>query len=189
MANGIKIALFTIVPLALILGVSYGLAKVQIIPTQNMGNQNPAMAGVLKSIGLYKTPAAKLAAADVKPTQSPEQLALQAQRDALDKERAAWEAQKEAQTKMAEKTKKEALAALPDPTAVARMAAIYEQMPSDNVVKIFAKLPDPQAVALMRRMEEKKVSEILAAITPERAAFFTQQLSHTPQEITASAAP
>ena len=50
MANGIKIALFTIVPLALILGVSYGLAKVQIIPTQNMGNQNPAMAGVLNQI-------------------------------------------------------------------------------------------------------------------------------------------
>ncbi len=202
MGKGLKLVLIGVVPLALLLGVSYGLAKVQIIPTQKLGLKNPALGRVLHIVGLYKAPPplkpglpgqpgqplASQASVPAGPT--PEQQALKAQRDALDKERADWEAQKQAQAKAVEKPKTDAAAFAPDPREIARLASIYEQMPAENVVKIFAKLPDPQTVALMRRMDEKKVGEILAAIAPERAAFFTQQLSHAaPPVRTASAAP
>ena len=194
MGKGLKLVMVGVVPLALLLGVGYGLAKVQVIPTQKMGLKNPALGRVLRMAGLYKAPPPPKPllpgqAAAPAPV-SPEQQALKAQRDALDKERADWEAQKQAQAKAAAKPKADAAASasISDPREVARLASIYEQMPSENVVKIFAKMPDPQTIALMRRMDEKKVSEILAAIAPERAAFFTQQLSHAPAPVrTASA--
>ena len=181
MSKGLKIVLLAVVPLALVLGIGYGLAKAQIIPAQKMGEKSAALARVLMPLGLYKTPPAKPAAGV--PVVSPEQQALNAQRDSLQKERADWEAQKQAQTKLeeqakADKAKQDTTAAPPvDPKEVARLASIYEQMSADNIVKIFAKMPDPQIIALLRRMDEKKVGEVLAAIPPERAAFFTLQLS------------
>ena len=200
MGKGLKLILVGVVPLALLLGVGYGLAKVQVIPTQKMGLKNPALGRVLHSVGLYKAPPpvkmglpgqAAPGQAPAVAALSPEQQALKAQRDALDKERADWEAQKQAQAKVGAAKPKSDAASAPDPREIARLASIYEQMPSENVVKIFAKMPDPQTIALMRRMDEKKVSEILAAIAPERAAFFTQQLSHAPApaRAVASAAP
>ena len=185
-----KLAIIVFVPM--LLGVSYGLAKVQVIPTQKMGGKNPALAKLLSPLGLYKTPPVKkptaIAAVSVV---SPEQQALKAQRDALDKERAEWESQKQAQAKSTDDKSKPTPVVVPlDPRETARMASIYEQMPADSVVKIFAKLPDPQTIALLRRMDEKKVSEVLATIAPERAAFFTQSLSRAAQpERTASATP
>lgn len=188
-----KLAIIIIVPM--LLGVCYGLAKVQVIPTQKMGRKNPVLAGILRPLGLYKTPPpAKPAVAVTAPALSPEQQAMKAQREALDKERAEWESQKQAQAKAAEKATekaKQAPAVAPlDPRETARMASIYEQVPADAVIKIFTKLPDPQVIALMRRMDEKKVSEVLAALAPERAAFFTQALSRAAApERTASATP
>ena len=175
-----KLAIIIVVPM--LLGICYGLAKVQVIPTQKMGRKNPALAGILRPLGLFKTPPpAKPATVAAMSALSPEQQALKAQREALDKERAEWETQKQAQAKAVEqaneKAKQAPTAAPLDPRETARMASIYEQMPSDAVIKIFAKLPDPQVIALMRRMDEKKVSEVLAALAPERAAFFTQTLS------------
>ena len=181
MSKGLKLVLFTVVPLALVLGVGYGLAKANIVPAQKMAEKSPALARVLKPLGLYKIPPAKPASAT--PTVSPEQQALNAQRESLQKERADWEAQKQAQAKSEEQAKtdkaKQETAAAPslDPREIARLASIYEQMAADNIVKIFAKMPDPQILALLRRMDEKKVGEVLAAIPPERAAFFTLQLS------------
>lgn len=202
MGKGLKLVLVGVVPLALLLGVSYGLAKMQVIPAQKLGLKNPVLGRVLHIVGLYKAPPPVKPGLPGQPGQppagqagvptgpTPEQQALKAQRDALDKERADWEAQKQAQAKAAEKPKTDANAFVPDPREIARLASIYEQMPAENVVKIFAKMPDPQTIALMRRMDEKKVGEILAAIAPERAAFFTQQLSHAaPPVRTASAAP
>jgi flagellar motility protein MotE (MotC chaperone) len=184
-----KLAIIIVVPM--LLGISYGLAKVQVIPTQKMGRKNPALARILRPLGLYKTPLpVKLAAIAAAPALSPEQQALQAQRDALNKERADWETQKQAQAQAADKAKQAPTVAPFDPRETARMASIYEQMPADTVIKIFAKLPDPQVIALLRRMDEKKVSEVLAAIAPERAAFFTQSLSRAAApERTASATP
>ena len=192
MSKGLKFILFTVVLLALAVGVGFGLAKAQIIPTQKMGEKNPALARALTPLGLYKVPAAKPATAA--PVISPEQQALNAQRDSLQKERAAWETQKQAQAKAeeqakAEKTKQAEAAAQPalDPREVARLASIYEQMSADNIVKIFAKMTDPQILALLRRMDEKKVGELLAAIPPERAAFFTLQLSRASAPIRTAA--
>ncbi len=192
MPKGLKIVLLTVVPLALALGIGFGLAKAQIIPAQKMGEKNPALARVLKPLGLYKAPEIKPAPAA--PTISPEQQALQAQRASLDKERADWEAQKQAQANTeakakADKAKQETTAPSLDPKEVARLASIYEQMPADSVIKIFAKMPDPQTVALMRRMDEKKVGEVLAAIAPERAAFFTQQLARADAPVRAANTP
>ena len=205
MGKGIKLVLIGVVPLALLLGVGYGLARMQVIPTQKMGLKNPVLGRVLHMAGLYKAPLSLKPGLPGLPGQpgqptggqasvgagpSPEQQALKAQRNALDKERADWEAQKQAQAKLAEKPKTDVAASMSDPREIARLSSIYEQMPAENVVKIFAKLPDPQTVALLRRMDEKKVGEVLAAIAPERAAFFTQQLSHAaPPVRTASAAP
>lgn len=181
MSKGLKIVLFMVVPLALALGIGYGMAKAQVIPAQKMGEKSPALARVLKPLGLYKIPPAK--PASMAPATSPEQQALNAQRESLQRERADWETQKQAQVKSEDQAKadkaKQDTAAMPPPDSreIVRLASIYEQMSADNIVKIFAKMPDPQTIALMRRMDEKRVGEVLAAIPPERAAFFTLQLS------------
>ena len=64
-----------------------------------------------------------------------------------------------------------------DPRSLSRLAAIYEQMPAETANKIFTKLPDLEVIALLRKMDEKKVSQILAIVAPDRAARLTLALS------------
>ena len=58
-----------------------------------------------------------------------------------------------------------------------RLAGIYDQMPVEDVSKIFAKLTDPLAEALLRKMDEGKVSKLLPTFKPERSAALTLTLA------------
>ena len=185
-----KFVLILLVAIVVLVGGAYGLAKLQVIPTQKLAAKNPALAKLLKPLGLYKPPPPP---APATPTVSPEQVALKAQREVLEKERADWESQKQAQSKLEEKSKQDQVraeeTAIPDPTSMSRLASIYEQMPPDKVVAIFKTLPRQQIIALLRLMDEKKVSEILALVPAKDASDYTQQLVKAAPSRTASNLP
>ena len=172
MPKGLKIALILVVPLALALGAAYGLAKIHVIKLP----PDPALRPIWKMIGLKAPVPPPVSAAVAK---SPDPLAAQkkemeAEKTQIADERAA--AQDEAQARAKSAAYIAAQNAL-DPRSIARMATVYEQMPTEKAVPIFAILPDAQALALLRSMDEKKVAEILAAESPVRAARFTLALS------------
>ena len=180
MAKPLKIILAIGVPLAAIGGIGYGLAKVGKIPVPN----NP----FLKAIGL-KPKVAPVAANVAKAPTAEEkaQKVIAEQQAQFTKEREEWQAAAARKDKEAEVARVAQANAQPDPKNVARMAAVYEQMPLEAVTKIFALMPDDRALALLRKMDEKRVAEILAAEKPERAVRFTLALSKKIPETTAAA--
>lgn len=180
MAKLFKLFLFLIFPVGLILGGAYGLAKVGVIPVKRLTAKNRAARSLAHMIGLDspRLPAVHVASphAAAPDPLAAERKELAAQKVALDKQRAEWEDTKRSQARNAEAAAA-AERADTDPKAIARLGAIYEQMPPDAVSKIFAKLPEPEVIALLRKMEEKKVGGILAADAPDRAARLTLALS------------
>jgi flagellar motility protein MotE (MotC chaperone) len=188
MSKKVKILAIIFVVLMALLGGVYGLAKINVIPVQKMGDKTPALGSVLRVIGLYR-PRPKVTPVQVAPDPlAAEKQELQQQRDEFKKEQTDWEAQKQAKEQAVEKARTTAAAAGPpaaDPKQLIRLASIYEQMTPEAVNKIFVKLPDDQVIALLRRMDEKQVGEILAGVAPERAARLTQALSRPPAEETA----
>jgi flagellar motility protein MotE (MotC chaperone) len=173
------------------LGITWGLAKFNVIPVRKMAEKNPQIRSVLKMLALdtpqLPTPPG---AAPVKtdPLEA-EKKALQGQREALEDERRRWEAQRQAQLRQESDSRAAALRAEPDPKNLARMAAVYEQMPPQAVTRIFGKMRDDQVTALLRRMDEKQVAQILASFTPDRAARLTLALSRPTPQQTASVTP
>jgi hypothetical protein len=131
----VKVFLFVVFPLFLVLGGAYGLAKVGVIPIRQVAAKNHALGLALHLIGL-DTP--QLPAVQVTPASTvahdpldSQRRALTEQRSALDKERADWDIQRQAQVKTAAvKTVTEQ--AVADPKSIARLAAIYEQMPAET---------------------------------------------------------
>ncbi|HZP81742.1 MAG TPA: hypothetical protein VFB21_08915 [Chthonomonadaceae bacterium] len=185
-----KVALAVIVPLVIIVGAVYGLAKVGVVPVSKLAQKNKALGTALKAVGLYhplKPAAPKVTLTAAADPLAEEKKALEAQKAALAKERADFEAQRAAQ--------KRGDSASPsgsglDPKNVARLAAVYEQMPPEAVTRIFAKLPANQVLAIVRRMDEKQVGQILMLLPPERAAQMTQALSQpVPPERAAASTP
>ena len=88
MPKGLKIALILIVPLALIVGAAYGLAKIHLIPLPN----NPALRPVFKAMGLAPKaipPKTKMADAAAPDPLAAQKKALEAERTQLADERAA----------------------------------------------------------------------------------------------------
>lgn len=202
MPKGLKIALIALVPLVLLLAVTYVLAKFNVIPVRKMAQKKPLFRKALALIGLNtpKLPARQVAAAAPAPDPLAEQKrVLQQQQEAFAQERKEWEGQKQQEaaktangpnTAVAGQSAAAVEASVSDPRSVARMASVYEQMPAETVTKIFEKLPDAQVLALLRKMEDKQVAQILAIVAPERAARLTQSLSQPPPaERTASATP
>ncbi len=185
-----KIVLILVVVLLALVGGAYGLAKIQVIPTQKMASKNPALARALQPLGLYTPPAPPPPVAPATPVISPEQQALNAERAKLEKEKADFQQRQElAARAKKDTTKGEDKTAIPDPQSTAKLASIFEQMPAAKVSEIFKTLPPTQVVALMRIMDEKKVSDILALQTPEKATEYTKELVKAAPDRTASAAP
>ena len=173
MPKGLKIGLILLLPLVIVVGAAYGLAKIHVIKLP----PNPALRPLWKAIGLKPPVAPVLSAAALAKAPDP----LLAQKKALDAEKLKLAADRAAMQD-AQQNKSKADAATSeqnalDPRSVARMATVYEQMPTEKAVPIFAILPDSQALALLRSMDEKKVAEILAAEPPARAARFTLALA------------
>jgi hypothetical protein len=180
MPKGLKITLLVLLPLLLLAGVAYGLAKFGVLPVRSLAKKNPALGSMLRIVGLDspKLPAVQVQTAPAADSpQDTEKKALAAQRVQLEKERTAFEAQKNAPAKPAQ-GKPDDPTTPSDPRELARLASVYEQMPPEAVTRIFAKLPDTQVIALLRRMEEKQVAQILAIVPPDRAAHFTLTLAH-----------
>lgn len=190
MGKGLKIALLLLLPVVL-LAVTWGLAKFGVIPVRKMAEKNPQIRPVLKALKLDspQLPARTGTVAAPPDPLAGERKALQAQREALEDERKKWEAQKQSQMRAESDARAAAMRAAPDPKNLTRMAAVYEQMPAATVTRIFGKMRDDQVIALLRRMDEKRVGEILAAVTPERAARLTLSLSRPAPDRIASAAP
>lgn len=194
MGKAIKIIMVLTLPLAA-LGIAWGLAKFNVIPVRKMAEKNPKIRPILKALALDtpQIPAppgngAGAVVAKVDPLEG-EKKALQGQREALEDERKKWETQKQMQLREAADSRAAALRAAPDPKNLARMAAVYEQMPAETVTKIFTKMRDDQVTALLRRMDEKQVAQVMAAVTPERAVRLTMALSRPAPQQTASVAP
>jgi hypothetical protein len=178
--KGIKIVLYIFLPLFLVIGVAYGLAKIGVLPVRSLAKRSPALGSALKMVGLDspQLPARQVPATPAADSpQEHEKKALAAQRAQLEKERAEFEAQKATPAKQA-RDRADDPNAPADPKELARLASVYEQMPPEAVTKIFAKLPDPQVIGLLRRMDEKQVGQILAIVPPDRAAHITLSLAH-----------
>lgn len=61
--------------------------------------------------------------------------------------------------------------------SLARLTAIYEQMPAEDAGRILAKLPDSLVEKMLRRMDERQAGKILLTFDPNRAARLTQALA------------
>ncbi len=181
MAKGGKIAIIGVGSAVVVIGASYVLAKIGIIPVKKLANSNKMVASGLHSIGLYKAPKIKKTASPAVDPLADQRKELAAQKAALDAERSALHTQASAPIKVTP-SKTASISPL-DPKELARMAAVYEQMTAEVVTKIFVKLPDEQVIALLRQMDEKKVAKILEISTPERAARLTMNLSRAPAPI------
>ena len=173
MPKGLKLVLILMVPLALVLGGAYGLAKIGAIPLPKAKAWQP----VWKVLGLAKPkPGIPAAGKNVTATAN----ADAAKKAADEQQQAAADAKQQAADEQQAREKAAAYRAAQnavDPKNIARLAAIYEEMPTENVAKILELLPDAQVLALLRSMDEKKVADILAANKPERAARLTLALS------------
>jgi flagellar motility protein MotE (MotC chaperone) len=189
--KGIKIAIIVGLPV-LALGVTWGLAKFNVIPVRKMAEKNPKILPVLKALKLDspQLPARSGSAVAAQPDPlEGEKKALQAQRDTLEDERKKWEAQRQSQLRQEADSRAAALRAAPDPKNIARMASVYEQMPAETVTLIFGKMRDDQVIALLRRMDEKQVGQVLAAMAPDRAARLTLALTRPAPDRIASTTP
>jgi flagellar motility protein MotE (MotC chaperone) len=162
-----------------LLGIAYGLAFFGIIPAQKIADKTPALASVLISLHLAKAKKPVLAA---KPgaTLSPGQVALNAQKKQLaadqaqlDKDRAAFESQK--QTASVPSADGSSAAPQPDPTA--KLDAIYAAMSPDDLTPLFSKLSDTDVARALLAMDEKKAGKILAALPTTRAAQLTRRMA------------
>ncbi|HXG24618.1 MAG TPA: hypothetical protein VNJ09_08705 [Chthonomonadales bacterium] len=61
--------------------------------------------------------------------------------------------------------------------SLARLTAVYEQMPAEDAGRILAKLPDSLIEKMLRRMDERQAGKILLTFHPNRAARLTQALA------------
>lgn len=178
MPKSMKIAVAVLMPLVVIVGAMYGLAKIGVLPVGRFAEKNKALGTVLKMAGLYRPrPRAVQSAAPAPDPLAGEKKELAAQRAALEQERAALQAQREAQQRPQPVAQTAERPAPPDPKNIARLASVYEQMPPETVTRIFAKLPNDQVIALLHRMDEKQVGQILALLAPDRAARLTVELA------------
>jgi flagellar motility protein MotE (MotC chaperone) len=161
-------------------GVTYGLAKFGVVRLP----QKPLLKPLYAKLGLNspKLPA-RVTSTPLPDPLADERKKLQVARDSLAQERADWERQKaENAQREAERKKAEAKSAptekrdTTDPKALARLAAVYEEMPPQKVTKILAVLPDAQVIELLKRMDEKRVAELLGEEKPARAARLSLSL-------------
>ncbi len=168
---------------AALLGIVYGLAFFGIIPVQKMADKSPALASTLTMLHLAKAKKPKQAVpAGAAP--DPAQIALDAQkkqlatdRAQLDKDRAAWEAQKQQAPAPADGAAPDAATTATDNAA--KLSAIYAAMSPDDLARIFGKLPDPDVIQSLTQLDEKKAGQVLAILPADRAARIARQMSHT----------
>ena len=193
--------------LLVVLGVLYGMALVGVLPAQKWADKSPALARPLIALHLAKRPRKSSRVAKKDSTPRPpitgEQEQIAAARAQLDKDRAAFEAQKQAAAAapgtggattppLSEAGRLPASPASgaggPAPDTAAKLVAIYDTMSPDDVARIFGKLPDSQVVSILMQLDEKKDGRILAALPADRAARINLLMAHGPTR-TASAAP
>ena len=158
-----------------LLGVIYGLAFVGIIPVKSLAKKSPALASALSALHLAKAPQAKAASLPAA-APDPALAALDAQKkqlaDAhaqLDKDRAAFEAQKQTAP------------AAPD-TAAARTARpswrrSMRRCPPTTWPAFWASCPTPKWSGSLAMLDEKKAGQVLAALPDDRAARLTRRLA------------
>lgn len=174
-------AIIGLLSVAALLGVVYGLAFFGIIPVQKMADKSPALASALTKLHLAKAKKSVHSLASPVPAPDPEQEALDtgkkklaADQAQLEKDRAAFEAQKQ----QAPPTPDGAAPPASSDNA-AKLGAIYATMSADDLVRIFGKLPDSDVIQSLTQLDEKKAGQVLAAFPADRAARLTKQMAHT----------
>ena len=173
-------AVIGLLGVAALLGVLYGLAFFGVIPAQKMAAKSPALASALTALHLAKVKKRGTGVTPV-PASNPEQQALDAQKKKLaagqaqlEKDRAAFEAQKQQAPPAPDGTAPAATA----PDSAAKIGAIYATMSADDLARIFGKLPDPDVIQSLSQLDEKKAGQVLATLPADRAARLTQQMAH-----------
>lgn len=168
--------------LCLALGAAFGLAKMGVLPARKWAGEKGALGTVARLSGFrpLKKPSPKTAAAGAPLTAeqlAQQQRVLQAEQQAFEQERAAWERQRQ-------KALQASSVAPPppplDPAQMARLAEIYSKMDAPKVNQILDKLPESEVVVLLQQMDERKVASILEGMAPAKAARLTGALAHTP---------
>ena len=177
-------AVFGLLGLLVVLGGVYGAAFFGVIPVKKMADKTPALRGPLAALHLVplKKPVSAAAAKAAAP--SPELAALDAQkkelqkgRAQLDKDRAAFEAQKSAPPAPASPADPAApMPAAPD--TAAKLASIYAAMPPDDLAKLLGGQTDPDAITALTGLDDKKAAKVMTALPPLRAARLARMMAH-----------
>lgn len=158
---------YALLGIVLVLGVTYGLAFLGVIPVASIARHNPSAARVLTAMYLYhpkKVTTTSMIATVPPPIPAEDPLA--ADRRELDAERAQIAAEKAALEK------KPADGDSGTPTS-AKMVAIYDTMKPAELAGIFEKLTDAQVCDALIKMDEQKAGKVLVAMPPSRAAKLT----------------
>ncbi|MCL5283165.1 MAG: hypothetical protein M1330_00415 [Armatimonadetes bacterium] len=167
----IKVALAVLVPLLIIGGAVYGLAKMKVIPIQKLATKNKTMARILTAIKLYQPSAPKKPAKQSQPVTSASVAAV-----------ALAPATHISPNSSPLSTPPSLPVARPKPSTqinpkrIYQLSNIYDTMDPSDASKILIKLPDSELIPLFRQMDERKVGQILVAFGPTRAAKLTKAL-------------
>lgn len=72
---------------------------------------------------------------------------------------------------------RDAEAGVQDAAAIARLTAIYEQMPAEDAARILSKLPDKLVEQILRKMDERQAGKLLLSFPTERSVKLTSALA------------
>ncbi len=165
----IKIALAILIPLLIIGGAVYGLAKMKVIPVQKLATKNKALARILTAVKLYQPSAPKKPTKQSQPVSSASSAAV-----------APTQATHISLNSSSSPTPPPVAPPKPstqiNPKRIYQLSNIYDTMDPSEATKILIKLPDSELIPLFRQMDERKVGQILVAFGPTRAAKITQAL-------------
>lgn len=179
-----KMLLLLLVLLCGTLGAVFGMAKMGILPANKWASQHTALGSIARICGFKPAKAGPKASSATSPAITSQQLAqqqrtLQAEEQAFQQERAAWEHQKQRALQTALQAPKPPTL---DPTQIARLAEIYSKMDGDKANAILNKLPESEVVLLLQQMDERKVATVLENMNPVKAARITGELAHAPSQ-------
>jgi hypothetical protein len=146
-----KAFFITIFVIAALLGITYGLAYVGVIPVKKIAGKTPIVHQMLRMINLEQSPKKSVVIAAVPPP-PPAPAPLPA-------------------------TVSTQIKSIPTtPTEIvtsSKVSAIYDTMKPASLALIFAKLPDSQVCDALLKMDEQKAGKVLVAMPPNRSAKLT----------------
>jgi len=163
-----KAFFITIFVIAALLGITYGLAYVGVIPVKKIAGKTPIVHQMLRMINLEQPPKKTVAitAAIVAPPPPPILIPTKAS------------------------TPIRSMSSPPaEIVTSSKVSAIYDTMKPASLALIFAKLPDSQVCDALLKMDEQKAGKVLVAMPPNRSAKLTILMNQATASSTSAASP